>query len=176
MPQPIFQARPERGGNVAVDWFTGDRAVLRPLFALAEDSVTELDSYVGAGRLLVARDGEEVVGHLQLVDGAAPGRVEVKNMAVREDRQGQGIGRLLVEEALARLATEDVSTVEVATAAADVGNLRFYQRLGFRLRSIERDAFSVSTGYPVDLHIDGIPLRDRVWLDLRITPSLEFQR
>jgi hypothetical protein len=53
----------------------------------------------------------------------------------------------------------------VATAAADVGNLRFYQRLGFRMRSIERDAFTEATGYPPGIAIDGIELRDRVWLD-----------
>jgi hypothetical protein len=53
----------------------------------------------------------------------------------------------------------------VATAAADIGNLRFYQRQGFRLRSVERDAFGPATGYPPGLAIDGIPLRDRVWLD-----------
>jgi hypothetical protein len=57
-------------------------------------------------------------------------------------------------------------TLVVATAAADIGNLRFYQRLGFRMRSIERDAFTPATGYPPGLEIDGIELRDRVWLDL----------
>jgi hypothetical protein len=55
--------------------------------------------------------------------------------------------------------------VLVATAAADIGNLRFYQRQGFRMRSIERDAFTAKTGYPADIDIDGITLRDRVWLD-----------
>jgi len=53
----------------------------------------------------------------------------------------------------------------VATAAADTGTLRFYQRLGFRMRSIERDAFTEAAGYAPDLSVDGIPLRDRVWLD-----------
>jgi RimJ/RimL family protein N-acetyltransferase len=48
--------------------------------------------------------------------------------------------------------------------AADVGILRFYQRLGFRLLWIERDAFTPATGYPDAIVIDGIPLRDRVWL------------
>lgn len=52
----------------------------------------------------------------------------------------------------------------VATAAADTGNLRFYQRLGFRLISVERDAFTDETGYPGNLVIEGIPLLDRVWL------------
>ena len=53
----------------------------------------------------------------------------------------------------------------VATASADVGNLRFYQRLGFRMRSIDRDAFTADTGYEPGLRIDGIELRDRAWLD-----------
>jgi hypothetical protein len=52
----------------------------------------------------------------------------------------------------------------VSTAAADTGNLRFYQRVGFRLRSIDRDAFTPATGYPDPIVIDGIPLLDRVWL------------
>jgi catechol 2,3-dioxygenase-like lactoylglutathione lyase family enzyme len=54
------------------------------------------------------------------------------------------------------------------TAAADVGNLRFYQRLGFRLLHVERDAFTPADGYAEGLTIDGIPLRDRVWLDLAL--------
>jgi hypothetical protein len=56
----------------------------------------------------------------------------------------------------------------VATAAADTGNLRFYQRQGFRMRAIERDAFTSATGYPEPIVIEGIELRDRVWLDLPI--------
>ena len=53
----------------------------------------------------------------------------------------------------------------VATGAADTGLLRFYQRLGFRLARIERDAFTPAAGYPPGLTVDGIPLLDRVWLD-----------
>jgi hypothetical protein len=49
-------------------------------------------------------------------------------------------------------------------AAADTGNLRFYQRVGFRLLSVDRDAFTPATGYPDPIMIDGIPLMDRVWL------------
>ena len=56
----------------------------------------------------------------------------------------------------------------VATAAADVGNLRFYQLAGFRMRSVKRDAFSPTTGYAAEMLIDGIRLRDRVWLDLNV--------
>ena len=62
------------------------------------------------------------------------------------------------------------STLAVATAAADVGNLRFYQLAGFRLRTVERDAFTPIAGYPAELVVDGIQLRDRVRLDLHVDP------
>jgi hypothetical protein len=62
-----------------------------------------------------------------------------------------------------------VTTIVVATAAAGVGTLRFYQRQGFRMRWIERDAFTAAAGYPPGIRIDGIDLRDRVWLDRPVT-------
>jgi hypothetical protein len=37
---------------------------------------------------------------------------------------------------------------------------------GSGLRSIERGAFTTATGYPAGTRIDGIELRDRVWLDV----------
>jgi hypothetical protein len=56
--------------------------------------------------------------------------------------------------------------LEVATAAADTGNLRFYQRCGLRMREVVRDRFVPATGYPDPIEIEGIPLRDQVWFDL----------
>jgi ribosomal protein S18 acetylase RimI-like enzyme len=150
---------------VVVDWYAGEREALRPLFALAEDSAAELDSYLGRGRVLVARADGEIVGHLQLVGTELPGEAELKNMAVREDRRGRGIGGRLVREAIAALAAEGTATIRVATAAADVDNLAFYQRQGFRLRAVERDVFTPAAGYPAGSGSAGIPLRDRVWLD-----------
>ena len=119
-------------------------------------------------RVLAATSDGEIIGHLQLTGTGDPRQVEIKNMAVRETRQGQGIGRLLIQAAVDLAAAESVSTILVATAAADIGNLRFYQRQGFRMRSVERDAFTPATGYPPGLLIDGIELRDRVWLDREV--------
>jgi GNAT superfamily N-acetyltransferase len=157
--------------DVEIGWYTGDRRTLRPLFELAEDSATELDGYLDLGRVLLARLDGEAVGHLQLV-AAEPGTgAELKNMAVREDQQGRGIGRRLVRAARALLTAEGAATLTVATATADIGNLRFYQRQGFRMLRVDRDAFTAATGYPAHTDVDGIPLRDRVWLDLPLTPE-----
>jgi GNAT superfamily N-acetyltransferase len=154
---------------IRVEPYAGPRAALRALFELAEDSAAELDAYIATGQVLVARAGERIVGHLQLTGTENPAEAEVKNMAVAPERQGQGIGRRLVEAAIELARADARSSLVVATAAADIGNLRFYQRLGFRMRSIERDAFTPATGYPPGLLIDGIELRDRVWLDRALT-------
>jgi predicted N-acetyltransferase YhbS len=150
---------------IRIELHTGDREPLRPLFELAEDSRAQLDGYLDAGSLLVAVLGDEVVGHLQLTTTDRSGIFEIKNMAVLPAHQRHGVGRLLVAAALERAALGSGTAVRVATAAADIGNLRFYQRVGFRLRAVERDAFTVATGYPAGSEIDGIELRDRVWLD-----------
>jgi len=52
--------------------------------------------------------------------------------------------------------------VTVTTATADIDNIRFYQRCGFRPTSIERDAFTEAKGYPSGLEAHGIPVRDSI--------------
>ena len=118
--------------------------------------------------MLVARVDGQVAGHLLLVDTATAGEAELKSMAVRTDLQGQGIGAALIEAARALLTNAGVRVLHVATAAASAANLRFYQRRGFRMRAVERDAFTAATGYPPGIMVEGIPLRDRVWLDMEL--------
>jgi GNAT superfamily N-acetyltransferase len=169
-PDPMDRDRTEAAdAPVRVEWYDGDREALRPLFAEAEDSRARLDAYIGDGRVLVARRGADVVGHLQLVP-AGDDVVELKSMAVVEELRGRGIGRTLVETALAQATRDGATRMLVATAAASVGNLRFYQRRGFRLAAVERDAFTPRTGYPDQIVIGGIPLRDAVWLDRPLHP------
>jgi GNAT superfamily N-acetyltransferase len=150
---------------VRVELHAGPRAELRPLFELAEDSPSQLEAYLDRGRVLVALDGARIVGHLQLTETDAAEEVEIKNMAVLASHRRRGVGRALVGAALRLARTDSRRLVRVATAAADLDNLRFYQRLGFRMRSIERDAFTSATGYDPGTRVDGIELRDRVWLD-----------
>jgi GNAT superfamily N-acetyltransferase len=150
-----------------VAWYTAERARLRSLFELAEDSPQRLDAVIDQGRVLVATDDEgEIVAFVQLV--GSDEEIELKAMAVVEHLQGQGIGRALVARAVAECRAEGLRTLLVATAAAGTGTLRFYQRQGFRMLRIERDAFTPADGYPEGITIDGIPLRDRVWLSFAL--------
>ncbi len=147
-----------------VSWHEGPRDDLRPLFEEADDSPVQLAAYAHLGRVLVVREDDEVLGHLQLI--TTGDEAELKSMAVVEEQRGAGLGRRLVEAAVVRCREEGIRRLLVSTAAAGVGELRFYQRMGFRVLSVERDAFTPETGYPEGIEINGIPLRDRVWLDL----------
>lgn len=154
-----------------VELHDGDRAALRWSFELAEDSAAELDGYLADGRVLVAVQDATTIGHLQLVDGHEPDTLEIKNMAVVEDRRGHGVGAALIRAAVELAAAGGCREILVATGAADVGNLRFYQRQGFRFRSVQRDVFTPARGYPAGIMVDGIELRDQVWLDREIQPD-----
>jgi ribosomal protein S18 acetylase RimI-like enzyme len=145
--------------------FDGDRGSLRLLFRLAEDSEDQIDRYLLAGEIIVAVMDAEVLGYVQLLDAQADGVAELKSMAVIGAHQRSGVGRALVEEAVRRSRSRGASQLVVATAAAGTGNLRFYQRMHFRMLRIERDAFGPGLGYAEGTVIDGIPLRDRVWLE-----------
>jgi len=145
--------------------YEGDRQALRPLFRLAEDSEQQIDSYLHDGEVFVADDGQYSVGYLQLVPSEEPGVFELKSMAVLDDRQRAGVGSALVHACLEQCRERGATRLMVATATADTGNLRFYQLQGFRLLRVERDAFGPDTGYAGGIVIDGIPLRDRIWLD-----------
>jgi GNAT superfamily N-acetyltransferase len=97
-----------------------------------------------------------------LLPTADPGLVEIKNLAVRARSRRQGVGRQLIERAVSACRDEDARGLTLITALADPDILRFYQRCGFRASSIEQDTFTPDKGYPPDLEVDGIPVRDAI--------------
>ena len=136
---------------IRVEHHTGPRDDLRLLFELAEDSARELDGYIGKGLVLVAREGDVVVGHLQLAEAEAPDELEVKNMAVQESHQGRGIGRALMEAAIARARERGCARVQLDVNERNETALSLYRSLGFetgspRRRSCRRTRIGAATG------------------------------
>ena len=150
---------------MSVEIFTGSRKLLSRLFALADDSPEQIASYMSLEEILVVREDDLIIAHLQIVETESTGVFELKSMAVAEAHQDRGVGRGLVEAAVIRCRVRGGHRLIGSTATADIGNLRFYQRLGFRMYRIVRDAFSPLRGYPETMQIDGIALRDQVFLD-----------
>jgi len=151
--------------DITIEEYAGSHRDLDWSFREADDSHELLDAYIDLGRVWVARAaGGELIGHLQVVprDEAC---WEVTNTAVVESWRGRGVGRALLERAVDEAPTAGVRRLILATGAADIGNLRFYQRCGFRMTHVVRDVFTPRNGYPTGLEVDGIPLLDQVWFE-----------
>lgn len=142
-----------------------ERDAYLPLLELADDSDAQVRSYYQTGTLfaLDADDGSPM--GMILAIPHTDGTVELKAVAVDVQRQGQGVGTVLLHAVLERLRDAGVRRVIVGTSTSGIGQLAYYQKAGFRLRRVERDFFTVERGYPEGIEENGIPLRDMVWMD-----------
>jgi GNAT superfamily N-acetyltransferase len=151
--------------DITIEKYAGSHRDLDWSFREAEDSEELLNAYIDLGWLWIARAASgEVIGHLQAVprDEAV---WEITNTAVAESQRGRGAGRALLERAADEARAAGARRLILATGAADVGNLRFYQRCGFRMTRVVQDVFTPMNGYPPGLEVDGIPLLDQVWFE-----------
>ncbi len=137
-----------------------------PLLLLADPSQAMIGSYVGRGRVFVAEEEGRVVGEYVLLE-TRPATAEIVNVAVAEDRQGHGVGRALVLDAIAQARASGCRTLEIGTGNAGIGQLALYQRCGFRIVGVDLDFFT--RHYPEPIEENGIACRDmiRLALDLR---------
>jgi ribosomal protein S18 acetylase RimI-like enzyme len=151
--------------EIEIGLHEGSRVPLARLFAEADDSASQIAGYFELGEVLVARLGGTPVGHAQIVETDRPGVFELKSLAVEEALRSRGIGAALVRAALERCREKRAQSLLVATAAASISALKFYQRLGFRFSHVIRDFYVAERGYrPIEL--DGIPLLDEVILEI----------
>nr|WP_236587682.1 N-acetyltransferase [Tumebacillus amylolyticus] len=130
---------------------------------MADPSEEMVRRYLSEGELFSWLTSEgETVGVLHLTDGET-GVVEVRNIAVREQYQGQGHGRALLESILKLLRERGgVDKVVVRTGNSSIGNLAFYQKVGFRIMAIDHDYFIREYANPIIE--DGIRCRDQLLL------------
>ena len=141
-----------------------NRDAYLPLLLLADPSEERIRRYLLDGELYAwLTEEEETVGVLHLME-VDPGVVEIKNMAVRELYQGQGHGKQLIDAVLKRLRERGMNQVIVRTGSSSIGNLAFYQKVGFRMMNIEHDYFL--NEYQTPIFENGIRCRDRVHLEL----------
>jgi GNAT superfamily N-acetyltransferase len=81
---------------------------------------------------LVAADGDEVVGVCML--GVSGSLAWVRELAVRRDQRGRGLGRLLLIEAFDRGRAAGATEFELATDTR-TGALGLYERVGMKIAS-----------------------------------------
>jgi GNAT superfamily N-acetyltransferase len=130
---------------IRIQTHSGDRTELLPLFRLADESESEIQSYCMLGEVLVALDGDMIVGMAQVEkDGDT---VQIISLAVAEARQRQGIGSQLITVAQQYCRLVGAIRLIVCTGAWEADNISFYSRRGFRLFHVEQGFFTPAKGY-----------------------------
>jgi len=150
-------------GEADREWATGK---LRELWG---------EGVVSRGRLLdatvlpgfVAEEDGEPAGFLTYrIDG---GDCEV--VTINAFPRGAGAGTALMEAVAAAARDAGCRRVWLITTNDNLRALRFYQRRGFRLAALHRDALARSRDLKPsipEIGLDGIPLRDELELELRL--------
>lgn len=141
-----------------------NRDAYLPLLLQADPDEAIVRRYLADGELFSwLNEDEETVGVVHLSE-TEPTVVEINNIAVRDMYQGQGHGKQIMQAVLNVLRERGVQSVTVRTGNSSIGNLAFYQKLGFRMMGIEHDYFVKA--YPEPIVENGIRCRDRILFHL----------
>ncbi|OAS82116.1 MULTISPECIES: GNAT family N-acetyltransferase [Metabacillus] len=131
------------------------------LLLLADPSQDIVEEYVNRGECFVAESEMQIVGVYVLLP-TRPETVELVNVAVTKEKQGRGIGKQLVLDAIQVSRSKGYKTIEIGTGNSGVGQLALYQKCGFRIIGVDMDFFIKH--YPEPIFENGIQCRDMIRL------------
>lgn len=109
----------------------------------------------GAGNVLVAVDGDAIIGSLLLglwTDLESSRHVlEVEGLAVEEARRGEGIGAALLDAAIARARERGARRLVLRVLSGNSPARRLYESRGFEVEGARREAFLLEGTFVDDL-------------------------
>ncbi|CAI8702152.1 GNAT family N-acetyltransferase [Bacillus pseudomycoides] len=150
--------------KIVMERISQDKAPMS-LLLLADPSERQINSYLKRGLLYIAKYEENVIGVYVLLE-TRPQTMEIMNIAVSEEIQGQGLGKQLLQHAIATAKGKHMHNLEVGTGNSSISQLAFYQKCGFRIFSIDFDYFSKH--YEEEIIENGIVCRDMIRLTIEL--------
>ncbi|WP_042477885.1 GNAT family N-acetyltransferase [Bacillus ndiopicus] len=133
------------------------------LLLLADPSEEIVTDYVKRGSCYVAERDGQIVGVYVLLP-TRPHTVELVNVTVDEQWQGQGIGKQLVLHAIASAKLAHYKTIQLGTGNSSIDQLALYQKCGFRIVGVDRDFFIQHYDEPI--FENGIQCVDMIRLEI----------
>ncbi|WP_240636588.1 GNAT family N-acetyltransferase [Paenibacillus silvae] len=139
-----------------------EKRKMMPLLLLADESEEKVMQYLEEGDVLcLSNDSDDALGVIVTVRLNSES-IEIKNIAVSPDHQGQGFGKLLINKAISLHKERGIRHFVVGTANSSINNLAFYQKLGFRICDIKKDFF---LDYPEEIWENGIRAVDMIVME-----------
>ena len=142
---------------------TGSDPIPYDLLLLADPERRIIDRYIHDSRVFAAYQKDQLVGCYVLANITTE-TAEIKNIAVSEQFQNQGIGKSLLTHAIHTSKSIDKKQLIIATADTSIGQLHLYQKMGFKILKIEKEYFPKN--YQKPIFENGIQCRDRIVLGM----------
>lgn len=148
--------------SLIIEKYTGELEALMPLLTTADPDPAVIKLYLKDASVFVIRDaGAFVAVAVLCIDGKA---AELKNIAVAQSHQGQGLAKLLIARLIDEARLLEATTISVGTGNSSLSQLALYQKSGFRIDHVITDFFA---SYPEPIYENGMRCIDMVVLVIR---------
>jgi len=127
----------------------------------ADPSEQLIMDYVHRGQCFVAEIDQQVIGAYVLLEKTLD-TIELKNIVIKDEFQGQGLGKKLLVHSIEQARKKGYQALEVGTGNSSIGQLAFYQKCGFRMIGVDLNFFI--RHYSEVIIENGIQCRDMILL------------
>jgi aminoglycoside 6'-N-acetyltransferase I len=131
------------------------------LLLLADETKEAIDKYLTAADIYLLEINHRIIATyvIQIVNVT---ELEIKNIAVDTDFQGQGWGTILLQHATATAKAAGYKSLLIGTADTATQQLKLYQKEGFERYKVLKDFFI--DNYPIPIYENDVQLKDMILL------------
>lgn len=104
------------------------------LLLLADETIEAIDKYIYNSDIYVL-ELNEIISAIYVLQSLNNYTIEIKNIAVHENFQGQGIGMFLLKDAILKSKNKEFNSLIIGTGDASSKQISLYQKAGFNTNS-----------------------------------------
>lgn len=144
-----------------------DEKIPYDLLLLADETVEAINKYIFNSEIYVLKQDNKTIA-LYALQVLSKSEVEIKNIAVQTEFQGQGIGKLLLKDAADRAKARGFKTLIIGTGDVATKQLHLYEKEGFVRFAVKKNFFVEN--YPKPIYENGKQLKDMIMLKKELKP------
>jgi len=131
------------------------------LLLLADESMEAINKYIYDSDIYILEIENKILA-VYVLQLLKKDEIEIKNIAVDKDYQGQGIGKFLLRDATNKAKEQGFKTMLIGTSNASFKQLYIYQKSGFEIYDIKENFFI--NNYPKPIYENGLLLKHMIML------------
>lgn len=139
---------PVNNQNLTFNKLSKDEQTPYELLLLADPSKNLIDEYLKSSDVFTVRQNDQIIG-VAVLFPLTTETVEIKNIAIKPEFQGQGIGQYLIEKLVQVAILNEQKSIHIGTANSSIGQLYLYQKLGFEITDMNKHFFIHNYDTPI---------------------------